>query len=82
MNLYQNYVGRKVKILMTDFKEGNIEKCGVCGIKYHTSEGKNCVCWKCNDCGETFSNYDMLGNKELWLCLYCEDERYQVETKE
>jgi hypothetical protein len=23
----------------------------------------------------------MLGNRNEWLCLYCEDERYQEEMK-
>ena len=33
--------------------------------------------WKCSNCGEEFSDHDMLANGELELCLYCEDLRYQ-----
>ena len=38
--------------------------------------------WKCSSCGEEFSDYDMLGNREKLLCLYCEDLRYQSEKEE
>lgn len=33
--------------------------------------------WKCSNCGEEFADYDMLGNKELLLCLYCDDLRLE-----
>ena len=64
---------------MTDFNEGHIRRCNVCGEKFLDVEGKDCDCWKCNECGEEFSDFDMLGNRELFLCLYCEDKKYQAE---
>jgi len=29
--------------------------------------------WRCSNCGEEFNDYDMLGNREEWLCLYCDN---------
>jgi hypothetical protein len=66
---------------MTDFTEGQTKKCHICGESYFEPEGKACVCWKCAECGEEFSDFDMLANVDLLLCLYCEDERLQAETK-
>ena len=37
--------------------------------------------WKCSNCGEEFSDHDMLANSELSLCLYCGDLRYREENK-
>jgi formylmethanofuran dehydrogenase subunit E len=67
---------------MTDFTEGQTKKCHICGEPYFEPEGKTCVCWKCEECGEEFSDFDMLANRELWLCLYCEDKRYQGEMRD
>ncbi len=67
---------------MTDFSEGHSTKCHICGESFFEPEGKMCDCWRCQGCGEGFSDFDMLGNRELMLCLYCEDERYQTEVTE
>ncbi len=64
---------------MTDFHEGHRNKCHICGESYFEPEGKTCICWKCEGCGEGFSDFDMLGNRELVLCLYCDNEKEQVE---
>lgn len=65
---------------MTDFNDIHKAKCKICGRKYVIEEGKDCNCWKCSECGEEFSDYDMLGDEREWLCLYCEDMRCQEET--
>ena len=65
---------------MTDFSEGHRNKCHICGESYFEPEGKACVCWTCNCCGESFSDLIECANKELGLCTYCEDERMQVEA--
>ena len=64
---------------MTDFTEGSKRRCPVCDVQYFEPEGKCCDCWQCSNCGEWFSDFDMLGNRDEWLCVYCEDERYQTE---
>ena len=64
---------------MTDFTIGHHSRCHICGERYFEPEGKNCVCWQCRNCNEWFSDFDMLGNREEWLCIYCEDLRYQAE---
>jgi len=66
---------------MTDFKEGGIERCHLCGRKYNTAEGKECECWKCTECGEEFSDRDMMGDGERLLCLHCVDQVYQREAE-
>lgn len=65
---------------MVDFDENKFGKCNICGEIYPRPKGKICDCWECSECGEEFSDYDMLANRELWLCLYCQDERYQAEV--
>ena len=67
---------------MTDFTNTHRDKCRVCGDPFIVEEGKLCDCWKCSACGEEFSDFDMLANREKWLCLYCEDLKFQVENKE
>lgn len=66
---------------MTDFTDKAKEKCHICGQKYYPQEGKMCDCWRCSNCGEWFSDFDMLANADLLLCLYCEDIRLQTEIK-
>lgn len=51
-----------------------MEKCKVCGEMYYVGE-KECDCWTCSACGESFSDFDMMGNRKEWLCLFCEDGR-------
>ncbi len=64
---------------MTDFSEGHRNTCHICGETFFEPEGKMCSCWKCNNCREAFSDFDMLGNRELMLCIYCDNEKEQVE---
>ena len=64
---------------MTEFTDGGKRRCSLCGQKYYPQEGKVCDCWTCSHCGEMFSDFDMLANRELWLCIPCEDERAQKE---
>jgi len=66
---------------MSDFSNKRKERCPCCGIWFLAEEGKDCSCWQCNNCGEWFSDFDMLGNKELMLCLYCENLRYPKEVE-
>lgn len=65
---------------MSDFSNKRKVRCSCCGLWFLAEEGKDCSCWRCTNCGEEFSDFDMLGNRELMLCLYCEDERYQAEA--
>lgn len=38
--------------------------------------------WICSNCGEILDrDIDPPANRELSLCIYCEDERYQTEIK-
>lgn len=67
---------------MTDFSEGSRAKCEVCGGNYHTAEGKLCDCWKCSSCGESFADFDMLGDRERWMCLYCVDAEERERKEE
>lgn len=66
---------------MTDFTDKAKQHCHICGQKYYPQEGKMCDCWRCQNCAEEFSDFDCLGNREKWLCNYCEDERYKEEVK-
>jgi len=65
---------------MTDFEGGMHLNCYICGQRYYQPEGKFCLCWVCSNCGEGFSDHDMLGNAKEWLCLHCENERMQAEV--
>lgn len=67
---------------MTEFNKGHHNKCHICGERYFEPEGKACVCWKCNGCGEEFTDLADCANKELYLCMYCEDERRSEEIHE
>ena len=70
---------------MTDFTNSRIVKCHICGTPFCDVEVKLCDCWQCKNCEEWFSDDDMLGNRELDLCLYCEDlrcEDFKVSRRE
>jgi hypothetical protein len=67
---------------MTNFDEGSYKHCPCCGELYFVPEGPLCDCWKCSNCEEWFSDFDMLGDRKEWLCLYCDDERRQAEGGE
>jgi len=44
-------------------------------------EELSCDCWKCSNCGEMFDGkMDKPANKELNLCIYCENERIHMEV--
>ncbi len=66
---------------MNNFAKGHIRICHICGEKYFDLKDKNCGCWQCSNCGEEFSDLDMLGNRKLMLCLYC-DNLKQEERRE
>ena len=66
---------------MTDFTEGRTLRCPNCHKKFYSEEGKDCDCWRCQNCGEWFGDTSELANEELHLCTYCEDERLQMEVK-
>jgi len=74
-------MGGKNKMTEDKIVIGQLKKCHLCGEYYYEFEGKECLCWQCAECGEEFSDHDMLANSELQLCLYCEDKRYQEEIK-
>ena len=65
---------------MTEFDEGHYNKCSICGTRYFEPEGKACTCWRCTNCNEEFEDLSECANQELWLCVYCEDERLQAEV--
>ena len=52
----------------------DMEMCYLCGEPFVCGK-KRCDCWYCRNCGEEFSDYDMMGNAELMYCLHCEDLR-------
>ncbi len=64
---------------MTDFSEGHHNHCPICGTRYFEPEGKNCTCWRCQNCNEWFTDLADCANEKLLLCVYCEDERLQIE---
>ena len=67
---------------MTEFKEGTARYCPFCHRKFNSEEGPSCDCWTCFSCGEMFDrNIDSPANEVLSLCVYCEDERLQMEVR-